>query len=143
MDLMMIKKNSLMMRKRMRASTVELTENVRNSIAQRNEVKERNLPAFERRRGYMEESKEGLRSKELKKFRLYGFRIRQTISQDGHPDDIIVESIFDNSISLDTCKWSMQMSHANDPPFACKWAFHLHANGHFICMQMAVSFACK
>ena len=51
-------------RKRMRASTVELTENVRNSIAQRKEIKERNLPAFERRRRNMEEIKEGLKSQE-------------------------------------------------------------------------------
>ena len=51
-------------RKRMRASTVELNENVRNSIAQRKEIKERNLPAFERRRRNMEEIKEGLKSQE-------------------------------------------------------------------------------
>ena len=55
-------------RKRNKASTVEITENVRNAISQRQEVEERNLPAFERRRRNMEDIQEGLKSKGLRDF---------------------------------------------------------------------------
>ena len=43
-------------RKRKRASsTIEITENVRNSITRRKEIEERNLPAFEKRGRNMED----------------------------------------------------------------------------------------
>ena len=55
-------------KKRKRASTVGITENVKNDISQRQEVEERNLPAFERSRRNMEDIQEGLKSKGLRDF---------------------------------------------------------------------------
>ena len=51
-------------RKRRRATTVEVTEDVRNTIAQRQENEESNLPVFERRRRNIENIEEGLKSLE-------------------------------------------------------------------------------
>ena len=57
-------------RKRKRASTVVVNENVRYLISQRQEIEERNLPAFERRRRNMEDIEEGLKS--LEDVEIYG-----------------------------------------------------------------------